>query len=260
MTWRNYFSVPNIIINMATASAAETKQAESEPEFQVDGELIAQGAEAKVYKWRYEDKVTVVKHRFAKKYRHPQLDLKLRRNRSKKEQKWLRKAKAAGLRVPEVFHFDAAHCAMHMEWVDLPTVKAALMGCYDAASKTYEAARCTRILAQMGRSIGTLHASDIVHGDLTTSNLLLKLELDADADGEVVVIDFGLSEGSTRIEDKAVDLYVLERALVSTHPESGFMVDAILEAYAKFNPKTAQSVLRRLHKVRLRGRKRSMIG
>ncbi len=56
----------------------------NESEFEIDGELIAQGAEAKIYKSQYETKTTVVKYRFPKKYRHSQLDLKLRKNRSKK--------------------------------------------------------------------------------------------------------------------------------------------------------------------------------
>ncbi len=81
-----------------------------------------------------------------------------------------------------------------------------------------------------------------------------------DADGAVVLIDFGLSAASASAEDKAVDLYVLERAFASTHPATAdTLVPRLLAAYALQSPKGAD-VLRRLDAVRQRGRKRSMLG
>jgi len=62
------------------------------------------------------------------------------------------------------------------------------------------------------------------------------------------------------VEDKAVDLYVLERAFASTHPDSQSLFAAVLESYARGLGKTSTTVLRRLDEVRLRGRKRSMVG
>jgi TP53 regulating kinase-like protein len=77
--------------------------------------------------------------------------------------------------------------------------------------------------------------------------------------GEVVLIDFGLASQSSTDEDRAVDLYVLERAFGSTHPRAEPLFDDILDAYrAQF--KQAAVVLRKLDDVRLRGRKRTMIG
>jgi len=111
----------------------------------------------------------------------------------------------------------------------------------------------------------------IVHGDLTTSNMMLRPRPDghgpanghnaADAllDGDVVLIDFGLASQSTHEEDRAVDLYVLERAFGSTHPKAEVLFSAVLDAYRE-TFKAAPAVLRRLEDVRLRGRKRSMIG
>lgn len=54
--------------------------------------------------------------------------------------------------------------------------------------------------------------SGVIHGDLTTSNMIYK-------DDQIYLIDFGLSYVKTSIEDRAVDLYVLERAFISTHPQ-----------------------------------------
>ncbi len=72
----------------------------------------------------------------------------------------------------------------------------------------------------VGAAIGKMHDAEIIHGDLTTSNLMVK----GDGQHTVVLIDFGLGMMKPTIEDKAVDLYVLERAFVSTHPGSEFLV------------------------------------
>lgn len=71
----------------------------------------------------------------------------------------------------------------------------------------------------VGAAIGKMHDAEIVHGDLTTSNLMVKSN-----GGDVVVIDFGLGMMKPTQEDKAVDLYVLERAFISTHPGSEYLV------------------------------------
>lgn len=75
-----------------------------------------------------------------------------------------------------------------------------------------------------------------------------------------VLIDFGLAYTSSLVEDKAVDLYVLERAFSSTHPASEPLFASVLQAYAKRMGKAWHPVSKRLDEVRLRGRKRSMVG
>ena len=64
----------------------------------------------------------------------------------------------------------------------------------------------------MGKTINKVHDLGIIHGDLTTSNMIIR------NDKQIVLIDFGLSYYKDSAEDKAVDLYVLERAFKSTHP------------------------------------------
>lgn len=95
------------------------------------------------------------------------------------------------------------------------------------------------VAQQVGVAIGKMHDADVVHGDLTTSNIVMKTvahtdsfnpgssgsSIDSSQHGvEAVLIDFGLGMMKPTIEDKAVDLYVLERAFVSTHPGSEYMV------------------------------------
>lgn len=104
----------------------------------------------------------------------------------------------------------------------------------------------------IGEAIAAMHAQDIIHGDLTTSNLILS------PTGAIHLIDFGLGSPSGGVEEKAVDLYVLERAFLSTHPAFPHY-PVILERYARAGP-AARLVLKRLETVRLRGRKRTMVG
>lgn len=130
-------------------------------------------------------------------------------------------------------------------------------------------------LAQkIGEIIGKLHSHSVVHGDLTTSNMLVVKDtattttsVDTAVEScveniKIYFIDFGLSQVvSNQAEDKAVDLYVLERALLSTHSlQAKGIFEYILKGYVSANETEANRVIERFEAVRLRGRKRSMIG
>jgi len=133
----------------------------------------------------------------------------------------------------------------------------------------------------IGIEIAKMHKINVIHGDLTTSNMMVRRRLEEkreDKDGlpstssgerlkshqcppaEVLLIDFGLTSNSGSVEDKAVDLYVLERAFASTHPDSEPHFQKVLDAYARESGKAWTPIYRRLEEVRLRGRKRSMVG
>lgn len=135
-----------------------------------------------------------------------------------------------------------------------------------------EISRVRDLLRRIGRAVGGLHRAGVIHGDLTTSNLMLRPSSTAAADttdgddekspsmeGEVVLIDFGLAMQSNQDEDQAVDLYVLERAFGSTHPRTEPLFEELLHGYRE-TYRGAVSTLKRLEEVRMRGRKRSMIG
>lgn len=113
---------------------------------------------------------------------------------------------------------------------------------------------------EIGSAIGKIHKQGIVHGDLTTSNMLVK-ENESGLVSAFYLIDFGLSQLDASSEDKAVDLYVLERALVSTHKNSEELFKLILKAYGSvFKKKGCVEVMNKLDEVRARGRKRTMVG
>lgn len=127
--------------------------------------------------------------------------------------------------------------------------------------------RVKEVCYKVGKLIGKLHLSDMIHGDLTTSNLILT---GSEESWEPALIDFGLSSFSGLAEDKAVDLYVLERSVTSTHSVFANLYNAwllegyesahYLKEYKKFGKNKYAETFKRLEEVRLRGRKRSMLG
>lgn len=161
--------------------------------------------------------------------------------------------------MPAVYFVDEARGEIFMEWIDGQSVRGVLDGIL--ASPGGEE-KVDAMMVRVGEAVGRLHMADIVHGDLTTSNLMVR-RVEGDEEeggaGEVVLIDFGLGQVSTQDEDKAVDLYVLERAFSSTHPKAERLFGDVLKAYER-SWKGSRVVLRRLQDVRMRGRKRSMVG
>jgi TP53 regulating kinase-like protein len=265
----------------------------------------------------------VCKERFSKAYRHPDLDAKLTKSRCRSEAKILEKCTTKSkIRVPKVIRISPPD--LYLEYLTGPSVKQYLQeerqkdqqqkkdenGEEDlvvvvVATTTITKSNILDLAQQIGQLVGRLHNIGIVHGDLTTSNMMV-LEVNDDSnsnrsktnnnndkkddDGsssllssslfEVALIDFGLSKSTFSVEEQAVDLYVLERALLSTHPElpENFF-DHILEQYSSTTTMSAaddddgnnndnskkrknlsQTTLQRLEQVRMRGRKRECFG
>lgn len=213
--------------------------------------LLKQGAEARVFESTFVGRRSIVKERFSKKYRHPSLDTKLTLKRLNAEARCLTKARRLGISTPVLYAVDPVQHTLTFEYVVGPSVKDVFLefGLHGVVEE-----QMGNIATQIGDAIAKLHDGGIIHGDLTTSNMLLR-----SGTNELVLIDFGLSFTSTLPEDKAVDLYVLERALLSMHSTCGNMMDRILTAYRR-SSKQWSSTLNKLAQVRQRGRKRTMVG
>lgn len=236
--------------------------------------LLTQGAEALVYRTSYLTPTTpcALKYRPSKAYRHPTLDKRLTRARILAEARVLVRCKKEGVSVPGVLGLDWERGWVALEWVGGATVRRCLDWFYHGQGNK-EGAEGEReeelagLMSRVGRAVGRLHEVGVVHGDLTTSNLMLRPRRGdgeeekgiKDLQGDIVLIDFGLAMTSVQEEDKAVDLYVLERAFGSTHPEAEDAFKDVLKAYGE-SYKGAKVVLKRLEDVRMRGRKKSMIG
>ncbi|KAJ7037395.1 kinase-like domain-containing protein [Mycena alexandri] len=245
--------------------------------------LISQGAEAKVYKAHLtsdqSEPPILLKHRFRKGYRHPTLDSSLTRTRVAGEARALLKCLRAGVNVPGVRMVDSLEGVLGIEWIDGQSVRRLLPGGAEEEDDQSEAdsepevvdllkeyAVPVDVLMQLiGQEIAKMHLADVIHGDLTTSNMMLRHPSSfkprpSALPTELVLIDFGLSYHSGLVEDKAVDLYVLERAFSSTHPDSEPLYTSVLNAYEQRMGKEWAAISKRLEDVRLRGRKRSMVG
>lgn len=231
-------------------------------------QLVTQGAEGRLYKTTYlfPTLPCALKYRLPKPYRHPVLDQRLTRQRIVAEARILAKCRREGLAVPAVYAVDEGAGCLFIEWVDGEPVRASLNRWLleHAGEDAVVAAEVKGLMKRVGRAVGRLHQVGVVHGDLTTSNLMMRPARGDNGaagmlDGEIVAIDFGLASQSIHDEDRAVDLYVLERAFSSTHPRVEGLFDELLEGY-KETFKQAHISLRKLEEVRLRGRKRSMVG
>lgn len=194
------------------------------------------------------------KVRFEKKYRHPKLDERLSKSRTKAEVRSIerlvkRDPDVLGKIMPKVLFND--NRVIIMSRVINSKTACEVLSDYRKSSNEEG---INQLLRDIGTLVGKVHDAKIVHGDLTTSNILVS------QDGGLIPIDFGLSFTSESSEDRAVDLYVLERALQSTQiDDSKFTL--VMEFYKnQLDSKVADCVSKKLDEVRSRGRKRLMIG
>ncbi|GAB5358119.1 hypothetical protein AAMO2058_000431400 [Amorphochlora amoebiformis] len=213
-------------------------------------ELVRQGAEAKIFRVDFVGRAALVKERFSKAYRHPEMDKKLRIRRTLAEVRAIQRCRKLGVDSPVMYHVDYQRCRIVMEKIDGETVRDSLF----ALEEKNDSEEAIVLMKRLGETIANMHNGGLIHGDLTTSNFIVRR-----SSGSIVVIDFGLSYTSRMIEDCAVDLYVLERAFLSTHPKSEKLFEKVLNAYHGC-ARIASKVLSKLEDVRRRGRKRDMLG
>ncbi|MEE8403675.1 MAG: KEOPS complex kinase/ATPase Bud32 [Candidatus Hydrothermarchaeaceae archaeon] len=198
-------------------------------------EMIGKGAEANIYL----DGDLVIKDRIKKVYRVKELDESLRKARNKKEAKLISMARGAGVPTPFITDVDNVKTSLTIEYVKGRQMKKIL----NAISKDERKMMCREI----GRSAGMLHKYHIIHGDLTTSNMILK-------DAKIYFIDFGLGEVNEAVEAKGVDLLVFKKSLRSTHFKyEKECLDAFLEGYSAEYESHAE-ILKRLGTIEKRGR------
>ncbi|XP_049642462.1 EKC/KEOPS complex subunit TP53RK-like [Suncus etruscus] len=166
---------------------------------------------------------------------HPDLEAWLSQQRTVQEAQAMLHCLRVGISAPTVFFVDYASNCLYMEEIEgSVTVRDYIQ----SIMETEKTPQSLFVLAQtIGQVWARMHDEDLIHGDLTTSNMFLKLLLDQ---LKITLIDFGLSFVSALPEDKGVDLYVLEKAFLSTHPNTETVFKAILKSYSaaskKVNP------------------------
>ncbi len=179
----------------------------------------------------------VLKERVRKGYRNESIDVKLRKERTRIEFRILKKLYEKGIPCPKPLEIDEKKALLIMERIKGKRVRDVL-----------NQGNVKEIARRMADIIADMHNQGIVHQDLTTSNFLIN------DSKRVFIIDFGLSFFSEKVEDKAVDIHLLERAIESKHPEvnKAFM-EAFWEEYSE-RCKNTEEIAKRLKKVEKRGR------
>lgn len=189
---------------------------------------IARGAESVIFL----DNGKIIKKRIKKSYRLKQIDEKLRKTRTKGEIKLMLEARKNGVPVPQILGKEED--VITMEFINGLNLKENL--------EKFNQDERDGICKKVGNNINILHNAGIIHGDLTTSNMIYYKN-------NVYFIDFGLGFFSNKIEDKAVDLLLLEKALESKHYKvSNKCFSIILKEYNN------KEVIKRLSEIKKRGR------
>ena len=204
--------------------------------------LLKKGAEASLFLATWHGKRVVVKNRLPKKYRLEKLDLSIRNYRTIHEPQLMHEAKKAGVPTPTIYMVDVANAAITMEFVEGKQVKQIL----DALSKAERQELCVKI----GELIGKLHTHGIIHGDLTTSNMILS------AENGMFLVDFGLGEKTNELEARGVDLHLLKRALQSTHYHlADECFTSVIKGYgASVGADAKEKILGKIKEIEKRGR------
>jgi Kae1-associated kinase Bud32 len=196
--------------------------------------IIAQGAEALLIRRDNQ----IIKRRISKGYRHPLLDEQLRTRRTRSEAKIISKVNSL-IDTPKIINTDEKNKQITMEFIE----GRKLSDCLDE----FELCNALKICSIMGENIAKMHDQNIIHGDLTTSNMIFYNE-------KIYFIDFGLSFHSSRIEDKAVDLHLLRQAFESRHFKRWQdYFNTVIESY-KTKSSDSSKILQQLKKVESRGR------
>ena len=165
--------------------------------------LLKKGAEASLYLSDWHERRVIIKLRIPKKYRPPELDEQIRSYRTVHEPQLMHEAKAAGVSTPLIYMVNVPESSITMEYIEGQQIKQVL----NNVPKAERHDLCVKI----GESIAQLHKQGLIHGDLTTSNIILNPE------GKLFFVDFGLGEKNIELEAQGVDLHLMKQALQSTH-------------------------------------------
>ena len=173
-------------------------------------------------------------------YRLSVLDSAIRHHRTVREAEMLHRAKQAGVAAPYLYHVDPEEATLVMEYVRGDRLKDLIGGLHEAA--------LVELFKDFGRAAAKLHAAGIMHGDLTTANVVRR-------EKELVFLDFGLSMHSRRIEDHAVDLRLIKETLVGAHPSVALKAfQSLREGYTDESGTKSAAVFTQLGGIERRGR------
>ncbi|MFX0003127.1 MAG: KEOPS complex kinase/ATPase Bud32 [Promethearchaeota archaeon] len=207
--------------------------------------LIRKGAEANLYYGHWFGKEAIFKYRIPKKYRIEKLDKRIRIERTLNEARALIKVKNYGINVPTVFDLDTVNSIITMKYIQGTKLKEILPKLDDSKKKYY--------FIEIGKIIANLHKNGHIHGDITTSNIIITPE------ESTFLIDFGLHEYSDTIEDKSVDLHLFKRVLISSHGQDykhcfDAFIEGYISEYKKNDSNDWKDIIKNIDAIESRGR------
>ncbi len=177
----------------------------------------------------------LIKRRVKKRYRHNKIDEILRKKRTRLEARNIERI-SQDINVPKIIEVDEENKEITMEFIKGGRLSEVL--------NKFSLKKQERIIKEISGAISKMHNKNIIHGDLTTSNMILE--------ENIYFIDFGLSFHSLKEEDKAVDLHLLKQALEAKHFKTWEKLWGIF--IENYRPEKKKSILDRLEKVEGRGR------
>ena len=200
-------------------------------------EIIKRGAEAEIYLSEWHGRDVVVKRRVKKGYRIREIDERIREARTKKEAILMISARKAGVSVPIIYDIRLNEKEIVMQYLKGERIKDVI----DYKNEGWQ----RKICGEIGRNIAKLHSEGIIHGDITTSNMIWM-------NGKLYFIDFGLGMRSKENESRGVDLHLLMEAFNAAH-KNGKFFQWVMEAYEK-NFEESEEVKRKVEEIKRRGR------
>jgi Kae1-associated kinase Bud32 len=187
--------------------------------------MFRKGAEANLYLHCWHGKNVLVKQRISK----------------GQEAKLLTDARRAGVPTPSIFLVDIINTTIIMEYIKGKTIKEII----DTIPKN----KRKKLFFRIGEMIARLHQNDIIHGDLTTSNIIMT------SNEKLYFVDFGLGAYSSEIEPKGIDLHLMKRTFESTHHRYQCeCYSSVLRGYRYTMGDQANPILTRLDEIETRGR------
>jgi len=204
--------------------------------------LIKKGAEANLYLADWHGRRVVLKKRLPKEYRPVKLDEQIRTYRTVHESQLMHDAKEAGVPTPKIFLIDVKNTTIIMEFIEGKQIKLVLNDLSEIERRN--------LCFGIGQLIAKLHKKGVIHGDLTTSNMIMN------AHGKVFFVDFGLGEKSEELEARGVDLHLMKRALESTHYQfAESCYKSVIDGYGSLlSSKELQNILEKIKEIERRGR------
>jgi bifunctional N6-L-threonylcarbamoyladenine synthase / protein kinase Bud32 len=211
-------------------------------DLKISGEIIRKGAEAILIKSTWKNRQVVYKFRKPKNYRIANIDGIIRSQRTLIESRIMLDLKKNNIPIPPMYEINPSKAYFVMKFISGKRLK-------DIINKSIQPQEIEEIFTEIGKIIANIHKLNYIHGDLTTSNILITKNKD------LFMIDFGLSQYTNSVEDFAMDIHLFKQVLKSTHGDFYEMLySQFIKGYLSNSSNESQAIITQIEKIEHRGR------